>query len=726
MLAEQQSLCQLRPADFFPQNPCYSGFPAPAGQKEIRVTPQEATQQGLQAHQAGRLNEAEAHYAAALKVQPDFVPALHLTGLLRFEQQNFAGAAEAFSRAITASPHGQRTPLYAGRGEALLQMERHQDALEDFDKALADDAGMAAAWNNRGLALGGLGRHDDAVASFERAATLSPNAAEIHNNRGDVLRELRRFDEALASFARALQLAPEDWRTFNNRAVALSLMGRAEAAIADYDQALTIQPDVPQALHARGNLLWTERADLAGALADLERLVKIAPDYPFARGSLMRLKMHAARWEDFETQRALLEEGVRADRPVIEPFIHLALSDRPEELARAAKLYADMRFAAKAPLWQGAARRPGRIRIGYVCGEFRAHATLYLMAGLFEAHDKNDFEIFAFDNGGSDQSVLRARFEAAVEHSVDIRQMSDAAAAAHIRALDIDILVDLNGYCGSQRLGIFAHRPSAVQVSYLAYPGTLGAPYMDYLLADRIVIGDETQYCEKIVLLPHSYQINDDRRATAPPLSRAQAGLPAESCVFCNFNHVSKFTPESFSRWMRILDQVAGSVFWLLEPHAIARENLRAEARKRGIDPERLIFAPHLPFEKHLARLGLGDLFLDGLPYGAHTTASDALWAGLPLLTCKGKSFAGRVAASVLSAAGLPEMIVETPEAFEARALALARDAEALSEIRAKLAQSRATAPLFDTKRTTRAIEAAYRKMMEYRGQPQGFPVADR
>ena len=690
------------------------------------MTPHEATQQGLLLHQAGRLAEAESLYAAALKAEPDFHPALHLMGLLRFQQQDFDAALAAFTRAIAAAPPNAKGPLFAGRGEVFQHLERAGEALADFDRALAAGAHTAATWNNRGLALNEIKHFEKALESYARALALSPQAAQVHNNRGDTLRELRRFDQALASFERALMLDPADWSTLHNRAVAFSQMGRMDDALGSFDRALALNPDSPAGLQARGNLLWSHKTLLGRALADLDRLVKIAPDFPFARGSRMRLAMTASRWDDYEEQKALLDDGVRADRAVIEPFIYLALSERPADLQACARLYARARFPAQPPLWKKQARRPGRIRVGYVCGEFRTHATLYLMAGLFEAHDRTAFEIFAFDNGGGDGSALRARFEAAVEHVVDIRALSDAEAAARIRAEDIDILVDLNGYSGQQRLGVFAHRPAPIQVSYLAYAGTLGAPYMDYILADRTVIPeDEAQYYdEKIAWLPHSYQINDDKRGVGETPARAEAGLPAKGFVFCNFNHANKFTPASFSLWMRILAQTPGSVLWLLAPDPLARDNLRREAGRRSIEPARLVFAETLPFEKHLARLKLAGLFLDGFPYGAHTTASDALWAGVPLITCRGGSFAGRVAASLLSALDMPELVTENPADFEALALRLAREPLLLKGFREKLAQKRVAAPLFDTRRNTSAIETAWQWMFARRDlPPQSFTV---
>jgi len=613
------------------------------------------------------------------------------------------------------------------QGLKLHQAGRLEEALVAFDQALARDPGFAAAWNNRGLALNGLGRLEEALASFARAAQLAPASAAPLSNRGEILRQLRRYEEALVSFSRALAIDPGDAAAFINRAATLTDLRRIDQAIADYTSVLARNPNLPQALFGRSHLLWTHKAELKPALADIERLVRVAPDYPFGRGVLMRLKLTASAWDDFAAQTALLDKDVRAEKPVIAPLIYLNLSERPEDILRCAQLYARTNFPARPPVHKSGPRRPGPIRVGYVCGEFRTHATLYLMAGLFEAHDRSGFEIFAFDNGGSDGSALRARFEKAVDRIIDITRLSDRDAAARIATEEIDILVDLNGHAGRERMGIFALKPAPLQVSYLGWPGTLGAPYIDYILADKVVIPENQQvhYSEKIAWLPDSFQINDDKRAIAKTPSRAEAGLPAEGFVFCNFNHTEKRTPQAFSSWMRLLAAVPGSVMWLPQPNALAAENLKREAEKRGIAPERLVFAPHLPtFEQHLGRLALADLILDGFPYGAQTIASDALWAGVPLITLMGNVFSGRVAASLLMALGLPELVTGSQEEYEALALELARQPARLAALRQKLALARTTAPLFDTRRTTRAIERAYQIMFENRARsPESFSV---
>jgi protein O-GlcNAc transferase len=360
-------------------------------------------------------------------------------------------------------------------------------------------------------------------------------------------------------------------------------------------------------------------------------------------------------------------------------------------------------------------RTDPRITIGYVCGEFREHATSILMCGVWEQHDKSRFRLIAFDNGGADGSDYRARIEAAFDEIVDISNLGDEAAADAIRERQVDVLLNLNGYYGRERTGVFAHRPSPIQVNYLGFPGTLGAGYFDYLIADQEVIppAHQSLYVEKVVYLPDTYQANDDRRPIASRAgSRGDAGLPEGGFVFCCFNNRYKITPSTFDCWMRILDRVPGSVLWLLEDFLPASQRLRDEAVRRGIDPARLVFAQRQKPADHLARHQLADLFLDTLPYNAHTTASDALWAGLPVLTLKGPTFPGRVAASLLKAIGLPELVTHSAQEFEELAVALASDAPRLATLRNRLKANRSTHPLFDTKRFTRHLEQAFERMV--------------
>jgi predicted O-linked N-acetylglucosamine transferase (SPINDLY family) len=426
-----------------------------------------------------------------------------------------------------------------------------------------------------------------------------------------------------------------------------------------------------------------------------------------------------------------IDRDTRAGKRSAEPFGYQVVATSPQELKACAEMFAAAHYPRHgAGLGTYGPFPPDKIHIGYVSGEFRAQATSILMAELFERHDKGRFKLFAFDNGWDDGSELRQRMNAAFDAIIDISRLDDAQAADAVRRHHVAILVNLNGYFGRARMGLFSRKPAPIQVNYLGFPGTLGADYVDYIIADAHVIppGHRAFYVENVVYLPDSYQANDRKRAVAARVpSRAEEGLPPAGFVFCCFNNTYKIVPAVFDVWMRLLTTVAGSVLWLFESSPEAACNLRAEAARRGVDPARLVFAPLVPLPEHLARHRLADLFLDTLPYNAHTTASDALWTGLPILTCLGTTFPGRVAASLLHALGVPELITASLEAYEALALKLARDPVLLAGMKEKLARNRASAPLFDTPRFTRNIEAAYAAMWErYRrgAAPEGFSVS--
>ena len=664
-----------------------------------------------------------------------------------FAVKDIAADIRASAPQIAESPSLHATTLW--------QAGRRVEALAEFDRAVTEEPANAEAWNDRGAALQGLDRAQEALASYARALAIRPDYADALYNRASVLGHLKRLPEALADYDRLLAPAPNHAGAWCGRAGVLWDMRRLPAALASYDKAVSLAPDYAEALFKRGHLQWSENRNSAAAIRDMQSALRADPDYPYARGDLLHLKMHVGDWRGFERDVALLDSGVRAGRPVAQPFVYLALSDSPADIQTCARIFTEREYPSAPALRRR--RSHGKIRLGYVSGEFREQATAYLAAGLYESHDREKFELVAFDNGRNDQGAIRKRLEAAFEKFIPIAELSDGDAAAKIKAEEIDILVNLNGYFGRQRMGVFAHRPAPIQVNYLGFPATMGADYIDYILADRIVIPDEERqyYNEKVVRLPGTYQVNDYRSypLAAPPARSAHGlaelpshsvglpsdsvglpsdsvGLPSDSVgnafVFCNFNQSYKLTPATFALWMRILKQVDGSVLWLLENNPDFPGNMRREADRLGVDGGRLVFAPQLPMADHLARLALGDLFLDSLPYNGHTTASDALWAGVPLITCRGNAFAGRVAASLLQAAGLAELVTQSPEEYEALAVRLAKDAAALADLRRKLAENRANAPLFDTDLCRRHIEAAYARMwhIHQSGQdPQGFDV---
>jgi predicted O-linked N-acetylglucosamine transferase (SPINDLY family) len=513
--------------------------------------------------------------------------------------------------------------------------------------------------------------------------------------RGDLLRALGRLDEALASYAQAAARNPADAATWLRW----------------------------------GSLLWLERGALEDATAKLERAVSLDANLPYAQGLLMHLKLMACDWHGFDDAMTRLQAGLRDGRKVAEPFAALVATAAPAELMRCAGIFAADQFPAGPPVTRPPRPPRRRLRIGYLSGEFHEQATAHLTAGLYEHHDRARFELVAFDNGPDDGSPMRARLLAAFDRHVGIASLASRPAAERIAAEGVDILVSLNGLFGRHRMDVLALRPAPLQVNWLGFPGTMGADYIDYIIADRVVIPDGEQrfYREQVVWLPHSYQINDKARAVAPAPGRSACGLPQDGFVFCNFNTAYKHNPRMFALWMRLLSQVEGSVLWLLDGNAAAPDNLRRAAAAAGIAPQRLVFAPFAPSAENLARLALADLGLDSLPVGAHTGASDLLWAGTPLVTCRGSAFSGRVAASLLTALELPDLVTENLEQYEALALTLARTPQRLRLLRERLAAKRATAPLFDTAATTRALEAAYATMWENHrdgAAPRGFAVS--
>ncbi|HET9404972.1 MAG TPA: tetratricopeptide repeat protein [Burkholderiales bacterium] len=670
---------------------------------------------------SGKLAEAMALCRKLLQVNPRDEVALLNQGSCQLKSGSAGEALASYDGALQIRP--DYADALSGRGGALLGLGRLEEALASCERALAVEPDHAETLNNRGHVLLKLRRPEEALASFERALAKKPGYVEALYNRGANLLELNRPAEALESYDRALAGNPDHVEALNNRGIALLELRRPEEALTSFDRALAIKPDYAEALGNRGLalLVLNRREEF---IEGYKRLLDIKPDYIYAPGHLLTAQMQGCEWSDYETSAARILEGIRAGKRADTPFSFLAISDSAADQLQCSRMYvADKYPAAPRPVWRGERYRHDRIRIAYLSADFHAHATANLMAGLFEAHDRTRFETTAISFGPDIADEMRTRLRAAFDRFIDVRDRSGHETASLLRELEIDIAVDLKGYTAFCRTEILSHRAAPIQVNYLGYPGTMGADYIDYILADRLVIPEQHHsfYTEKVVYLPDTYQANDSRRQIAEwAPTRAEAGLPEQGFVFCSFNNNYKITPKIFDVWMRLLQRTEGSVLWLLEDNAAAARNLRREAEHRGVAPQRLVFAPRLRLDKHLARHRLADLFLDTLPCNAHTTASDALWAGLPVLTCLGTTFAGRVAASLLHAIGLNELVTHSLEEYEALALELAANRKRLDDIRSRLAANRATHPLFDTDRFRRHIEAAYTKMWErhQRGEP--------
>ena len=717
---------------------------------------------GIIRYQTGRLEEAEQLIGEAAKINPQAANAFYNRACLLQKLNRPDEALGCFDRAIAIKP--DYLEALVNRSMVLAGLKRHDAALASLDKVVALRPNIGEAWNNRGAALFALGRLDEAVTSYDRAVALKPDYAEAWKNCAIALLLLQRADDALSGFEKAATLAPRDTDTALRRADLLFQLNRHRDAARAYETYLALKPDDAHAWNRRGSALQQDRRlpdaltcyDKAIALApgdlgarlnranllfEVERFEEAARDYHAVRdgdpncpayvtGYMTLCRLHGCDWTKLDEERARISALVEAGQFVLDPIGNILLFDSPEKQAQFARVWATQKYrAAPVPLWGGDVYRHDKIRVAYLSADFRTHATALLMAGVFEAHDRTRFEITAISFGADDKSAMRARLQAGFDQFIDVRTVGDTEVAQMLRQAETDIVVDLKGYTQEGRPGILAYRPAPIQAQYLGYPGTMAADYYDYVIADKFVIPDDHRrfYSEQVAYLPDTYQCNDSKRAIAPraPL-RSEAGLPENAFVFCCFNNNHKILPEMFDIWMRLLRQVDNSVLWLLQDNQAVVRNLSREAAARGVAPERLVFARRCPPADHLARQRLADLFLDTLPYNAHTTCSDALWAGLPVVTVLGDNFAGRVAGSLLSALDVPELITRTLEDYEALALGLAKDRSALAAVKDKVVRHRETYPLFDTVRFTRNLEAAYLSMWEryQRGErPQTFTV---
>jgi len=660
----------------------------------------------------GRLADALARYDQALAVKPDYVSAWTKRALIQHELERPDQALESVERALALKPdHVEALNI---RGMVLAGMERPEEALASYDRALALAPNFPDTLNNRGLALKDLKRPEEALASVERALTLERGFAEAWNNRGIILFELKRLSEALSSYEQALVLKPDYADAFNNRAAALFGLRRFPESLADSDRALALSPGYADAHYNRGNALF-ELNRPQEALGCFEQALALDPHHPNALSGLANAAMTIGDWDRTAGLADRLKADVLAGTSRIQPFVLMGYHDDNELQLRCSQNFVRQAGPGTlAPLWTSQAYGHDRIRLAYLSADFHEHVTASLLAEMFEQHDRARFDVTAISFGRDDNSQMRARLIQAFDRFHDASQQSDRQAAELLRHWEIDIAVDLGGYTSGARPWVLAHRPCPVQVKYMGFPGTSGSSFIDYIIADDTVAPQDQHrfFSEKIAPLPDTLWVTDRQRAIAEPPTRAEANLPENAFVFCCFNHNWKITPPLFDIWMRLLDKIEGSVLWLLEGNASIRANLCKQAAAHGIAEDRLVFASRTTPDKHFARHRLADLFLDTLPYNAHTTASDALWMSLPVITTPGTAFPARVAASILKAANLPELIAPDLAEYENLALRLARDKHALAAIREKLA-AKDHMPLFDTTRFTRNLEAAYTDMLD-------------
>lgn len=700
---------------------------------------------GAALFQAGMHEEAVACMLHSIKLQPNPVSYSNL-GVMYSKLKQWAKATECFETSVKINPEHADGHCYLGT--ALRETKQFKRALNHLNKAVELAPDHALAHYNLATTLHDLGLHQDAICSFGRSIELAPNFPDAYAGYGVSLFQLGQIESALSFYDKAISLAPDHPEYFYNKAKALGKLRKFPEALSCYERAITLKPDYidayanqglvllelncleealvseemainldPNYAEAYGNrgVVLQELKRFEDALESYKKAYEIKPDIDCLLGSKLHVQMHLCEWINFDNEADTLATRINEKFLASPPFVLLSVLDAPLLQKTGAETYVAQRYPkAQTPLFSSASSDYSKIKVGYFSSDFTNHATMHLMAELFECHDKKKFEFTAFSLGQERNDPWRQRAQSAFDEFIICHKKTDAEIAELARKLGVDIAVDLKGFTQGSRTGIFAHRAAPIQVNFLGYPGTMGAEYMDYLIADEVLIPEESReyYSEKIAYLPHSYQPNCRVREIAEQSAfRSHYGLPDRAVVLGAFNNNCKITPQIFSSWMRILQSVEGSVLWVLVSNSVAECNLKKYADECGVGASRLIFAKPLPIEEHLGRIGLADLMLDTFPYGGHTTCSDALRVGLPVVTMMGESFASRVAASLLTTAGCPELITNSVAEYESLAIDLARDLQRLNKIREDLWKNKEQSPLYNPNLFARNLELLYQAM---------------
>jgi predicted O-linked N-acetylglucosamine transferase (SPINDLY family) len=665
----------------------------------------------------GDLDGAQRHLEDAVRLEPKNARGHNNLGEVHMARSDRLRAIECYRRAIECD--GSYALAYSNLGRALVRSDLFVEAIEHLERAVALAPTLVAAHVNRGVAFAAQSRFTEALASFEKACLLDPKLSAAWIGKANVEVALGASRAALLSTDRALALVldPNDSAAIVVRSQALRALGQSAEARRCLERSLARNPDDVNVLSELGAFLGSE-SDYGAATPIFERLATLAPQHPYVHGYRLFLKLLCANWTGYEGDIVSLRAAVERGEEACTPLQSHLFFDSSATVRRCAETFVQHQYPGWSPrATEGRVRTPGsRIRIAYLSGDFGDHPVSHLLAGVLECHDKSLFDVWALGWGTQQRGAIRTRIERSVSNFVDISDHDDAHVARMLKDAEVDIAVDLVGHTRGQRLGIFALGAAPIQVNYLGFPGSMAAPFMDYMIADAVVIPEEEQcaYSERIVRLPHSYLPAGDRPEALAPVSRTEMGLPENAFVFCAFNNPFKITPPWFDLWMRLLTDVPAGVLWLRNDDPVITRNLREAAAQRGVAPERLIMAGRLESRSaHLARYSIADLFLDTLPYNAHATACDALRMGLPVLTCLGSTFCGRVGASLLATLGLGDLVAADVSAYERQARALALEGGRLGAIRSLLARRMVESPLFDTHLYCRHLEAAYRIMWQ-------------
>ena len=667
-------------------------------------------------YESGQLSKSKKVCVKILKTNPNHFDSLRLLSIIEYLKKNYQEAHKLINSAIKINSNNAM--VYNDKGTILINLKKLEDALKNFDKAIKIKSDYADAYYSRGNVLKDLNRLDQALESFKKVIKINPQDFEAHNNCGNLFFGLKKFNSALVSFDNAIKLNSDYADAHYNRGNVLSELRELEAAVASYDKAIKINPNQADTHKNRGNVL-SELRQFDLALESYQRSYAIDPEKDFLFETLFHTRNHLSDWKLLENNKKILKNQILKNNKAPSPFVILSIYDSPSLQKTSAEAYVKKKFTTNDLLEPVINKKQNKkIRIGYYSADFREHEMSSLLINLFELHNKSKFEIYGFSFIPGKGDKMHSRISNTFDKFIDVKLKNEKEIAQLSRDHNIDIAVDLMAFTQHHRFGIFVERCAPIQVNFLGYPGTTGADCIDYIIADKFLIPKESQkyYSEKIVYMPNTYQPNDSKRKISDKVfTKEELGLPKEGFVFCCFNKNYKITPNVFDIWMKILKRVKDSVIciFLEDFNPIAKKNLKEEAKRRNIDSNRIIFIKGIPLSEHLARHKAFDLFIDTFPYTAHTTGSDALWSGLPVLTRIGDSFASRVTGSLSKALELQELITNTEKEYEDLAVELATNPKRLEEIKTKLENNRLAKPLFNTELYTRNIESAFIKMYE-------------
>ena len=654
------------------------------------------------------------NYNLAINKKKNFSEAHNNIGHFFHKRKLFDQAISSYKKAI--SYNKVYLEAYINLGHLFKEIKKFEEALENYDLAIKINPNIAEIYNNKGNILAEITKFEEALENYDLAIKIKPSIAGCYYNKGNVLSKIRKFEEALENYNLAIKINPNIAEVYNHKGNVLSKTKKFLEAIENYNLAIKINPNFAGFYFNKANVL-KEIGKFEDAIHNYEKAQLLDNKIEFCKGNLLHAKMLCCNWSNLYELYNEIFNDVNNGKYSASPFGYQAICDDESNLQKCAQLFSNKNSPEiKNSFFIKKKLKKKKIKVGYLCGEFREQATSILMTEVWEKHNKEYFEILAFDSGWDDKSLRRKRIVNAFDKIIDISNLSDLDSAKSIYNEQVDILVNLNGFFGNARPIVFSYKPAKIQVNYLGFPGTMGVNYIDYIICDKIVVPPDSKnfYNEKIVYLPNTYQPNDSKRVISKrSFSREELSLPDNAFVFCCFNNNYKITPNMFEIWTTLLNKVNNSVLWLLEGNLEAVKNLKKEIEIRGIDSSRLIFAKQMKHEDHLARHRNADLFLDTLPYNAHTTASDSLWAGLPVLTCVGKTFPGRVGASLLKSLDLEELITHSDHEYINRAAELAFNKEKLILIKDRLNSNKLKKPLFNSELFCKNLEMAFQIMFE-------------